>query len=249
MRKKCQRKRKLLVKSEFIILGQKASTQFDSVQVLKESEAQSKESGNLLKRQRKGSVNLLSVKAYLDTNLLIEHCWWKFFGEEKGRMSNVVTLVERGFQGDYHSYISYINIMELSIHLTDWFLLEKMVRSGFSYAYFRRERKKYNLTVDEKSFINRIVQEYQSSPNVFYIEIDEISNAFFEKVKLLVDNYLEFEDALHFVFAQASESKYFVTKDDELRTRLQKIISKKLIDVPFPPTLIKPKSFLKLLNK
>ena len=58
---------------------------------------------------------------------------------------------------------------------------------------------------------------------MFYIEIEGISNEFFERVRLLIDNYVEFQDALHFVFAQASECKYFVTKDDELRTRLQKL--------------------------
>lgn len=188
------------------------------------------------------------TKAYLDTNLLVEHCWWKFFGEEKGRISKVVELVERGFQGDYESHISYINIMELAIHLTDWFLLKKVISSGFSYTYFKRERKKHVLTSKQKEFINRVTGEYQNSPYVFYIEIEGISNEFFQKVKLLIDNYMEFEDALHFVFAQASECKYFITRDDELRTRLQKIISKKIIDLPSPPTLIKPQKFLTLLK-
>jgi len=190
----------------------------------------------------------LENSAYLDTNLLIEHCWWKFFGEEKGRMSNIVKLVERGFQGDYDSYISYINKMELSIHLTDWFLLKKVVSSGFSYTYFRQEKKKHVLTPKQKDRISEIVDYYQNSKDVFYIEIDDISNEFFEKVKLLVDNYVEFVDALHFVFAQASKCKYFATKDDDLRVRLQKIISEKIIDLPIsPPTLIKPQNFLKLL--
>ena len=151
----------------------------------------------------------MAISGYLDTNLLIEHCWWKFFGEEKGKMSKSVELVERGFQGDYENYISYINVMELSIHLTDWFLLEKVVSSGFSYTCFRQERKKHVLTNTEKERINKIVNDYRNSDFIFYIEIDDISNDFFERVKLLVDNYVEFVDALHFVFAQFVLERFF----------------------------------------
>lgn len=198
--------------------------------------------------KKKEIVSPLDTKVYLDTNLIIEHCWWKYFGKGKGKKTKEVGLVERGFQRDYDSYISYMTTMELSVHLTDWFLLRKIIQNGFGFPYFRRERMKHSLTAKQKGYINSIVREYQDSPDVFYIEIDEISKGFFERVKLMIDNYIEIEDALHFVFAQAAQCKYFATKDDELRTRLQRIISKKIIDVPSPPILIKPKNLYKLLK-
>lgn len=191
----------------------------------------------------------MNFKVYLDTNLIIEHCWWKYFGEEKDKMSREVELIEKGFQGSYDIYFSYINMMELSNHLTDWFLLEKVIKSGFGYPYFKREKMKYSLIQKQKDFINDIIKDYQNSPYVFYIEIDKMSNEFLKQAKLLVDNYVEFEDALHFLFAQASETDYFITKDNELRIRLHNIISKKLIKISKPPLLIEPSKFLKLLNK
>jgi hypothetical protein len=38
----------------------------------------------------------MSVRIYLDTNIIIEHCWWKFFGEGKSEKSRDVNLVEKG---------------------------------------------------------------------------------------------------------------------------------------------------------
>ncbi len=191
----------------------------------------------------------MNLKVYLDTNLIIEHCWWKYFSEEKNKMTKEVELIEKGFQGSYDIYFSYINMMELSSHLTDWYLLERVIKSGFGYPYFKREKMKYSLTQKQKDVINNIIKEYQNSPYVFYIEIDKMSNEFLNQAKILVDNYMEFEDALHFLFAQASETDYFITKDSELRIRLQNIISKKIVDIPKPPSLIEPSKFLKLLNK
>lgn len=190
----------------------------------------------------------MNIKAYLDTNLIIEHCWWKFFGNEKDKMTKEVELIEEGFQGKFDIYISYITIMELSNHLTDWFLLEKVIKSGFGFPHFKREKMKYVLTVEQKALINKITQEYQNSPYVFYIEIDGISNEFFKQAKLLVDNYMEFEDALHFLFAQASNTDYFVTKDGELRLRLHNIISTNIMDLQKSPSLIEPSKFLKLIK-
>jgi len=200
------------------------------------------------KTKEKEIVSPLAITVYLDTNLIIEHCWWKYFGKGKGKKTRDVELVERGFQRDYDTYISYMTTMELSVHLTDWFLLQKVIKNGFGYPYFRRERMKYSITSRQKEYISCIVREYQESPDAFYIEIDEITKDFFERVKLMIDNYIGIEDALHFVFAQAAKCKYFATKDDELRVRLQRIISNKIIQIPFPPTLIKPQSLYKLLK-
>jgi predicted nucleic acid-binding protein len=200
------------------------------------------------KTKEKEIVSPLAITGYLDTNLIIEHCWWKYFGKGKGKKTKDVELVERGFQRDYDPYISYMTTMELSVHLTDWFLLQKVIQNGFGYPYFRRERMKHSITSRQKEYISSIVREYQESPDAFYIEIDEITKDFFERVKLMIDNYIEIEDAIHFVFAQAAKCKYSATKDDELRVRLQRIISNKIIAIPSPPTLIKPQGLYKLLK-
>ena len=188
------------------------------------------------------------LKAYLDTNILVEHCWWKHFGEEKPRKTKAVSLVEKGFRGAYDSYISYINIMELSSHIRDWFLLQKVVKSGFRYHNFRREKHRHTLTPEEKKLVGKIMTDYSKSPFVNYIEVDEISHLFFVRIKSFVDNYIELMDAFHIVLAQAAECDYIVTKDRELRTRFQRIISDKTVELPSSLKPISPTAFVKLLK-
>jgi hypothetical protein len=77
---------------------------------------------------------------------------------------------------------------------------------------------------------------------VSYVEIAGISKTFFSRIKLLVDNGIEFEDALHFVFATGAQCNYFATKDEEFRSRMQKIISERIVEIPNPPDIIKPQN-------
>jgi hypothetical protein len=167
---------------------------------------------------------------------------------EKAKKLRDTKIVEKGLQRKYNAFISYITIMELSAHLTAWFLLGEVIKSGFGYTYFKRERQKHNLTSEQKETIGKIVNFYQTSKDVSYVEIVGIGEAFFSKIKLLVDNCIEFEDALHFIFATGAECDYFATKDEEFRSRMQKVISEKIIEIPNHPEIIKPQSILKKLK-
>ena len=209
--------------------------------------AQSKVNGSRL-RKRKNGASELALKAYLDTNVLIEHCWWKYFGGEKPRKPKAVSLVEKGFKGGYDGYISYINTMELSSHLRDWFLLQKVVKSGFSYHNFKREKHRYTLTPEQKKLVGKIMVDYTNSPFINYIEVDEISHLFFVRIRSFVDNYIELMDAFHIVLAQAVKCDYIVTKDRELRARFQRIISEKIVKLPSSLKPISPTAFLKLVK-
>lgn len=209
--------------------------------------AQSKVNGSHLRKRRDGASEL-ALRAYLDTNVLVEHYWWKYFGKEKPRKSKAVLLVEKGFRGDYDCHISYVNIMELSSHLRDWFLLQKVVKGGFSYHNFKREKHRYTLSPEQKKLVGKIMSDYTNSPFVNYIEVDEVSHLFFVRIRSFVDNYIELMDAFHIVLAQAVECDYIVTKDRELRARFQRIISEKIVELPSSLKPISPTAFLKLLK-
>ena len=91
------------------------------------------------------------ISAYLDSNILIDYCWETYFKEvEDGKQSVSIKLMEKGFRGEFEIYISTYNIIEVSLHFTNWFLLQKVIKSGFSYQDFRRERSKYDLTTEER---------------------------------------------------------------------------------------------------
>ena len=105
------------------------------------------------------------TKAYIDTNILIDYCWQNYFGEGMSEARST-RLMNRGFEGRFDIHFSTFSLIELSIHFRDWFLLQKVIKGGFSYAEFKRERSKYSLSLEEREKINYILSELKNNENI-----------------------------------------------------------------------------------
>ena len=77
------------------------------------------------------------IHAYIDSNILIKYCLWKYFSKGKGEITKEIELIEKGFAGDFEIYISIFTLMEISSHLTDYFLMQKALKAGFSHREFK----------------------------------------------------------------------------------------------------------------
>jgi len=187
------------------------------------------------------------LKAYLDTNILIEYCWIAFFSEKK-RKSTAYSLVEKGSRGEYEIYISFYTLMEIWQHFSDYYLQQRAIRDGFSYRQFSQVRQDYELTKEELNTVSELVQNLRKSEYLNYIEpyTKDMGDKFFNVIMEYVRGYVDFYDALHIRTAIDVECKYFVTKDSELRKRLQHLISNNIIEEPIQITSVT--GFLQLLK-
>ena len=186
------------------------------------------------------------LKAYIDTNVLIDYLWIEFFAEEK-RRTPAYTLINKGAEGEYEIYISFYTLIEISQHFTDYFLQQKAIKSGFSFREFRKVRQNYTLTIDEMKTISELVENLRTSEYLNYVQPEEIKGEFFSVIMEYVRGYIDFMDALHIRTAIDVGCDYFVTKDAELRKRVQRLINKKIITEPIKIASVS--GFLKILNQ
>jgi len=138
--------------------------------------------------------------------------------------------MKKGFEGDFGIYISTFSLIESFIHFMDWFLLQKAIRDGFSYREFKKERSKYVLSPEETEQIDVMLKELKEDENINFIEIASMHEEFFGCIIEYVENYVDFLDAIHIRIALDVKCDYFITKDGELRRRLQNLISQRKID-------------------
>ena len=185
------------------------------------------------------------LKAYLDTNILIEYIWITSFATEE-RKTSAYTLVNRGARGEYEIYISYYTIVEVSQHFIDYFLQQKAIKRGFSFREFPRVRRNFTLTEEEIRTISDIVEILRTNVYLNYIHPVEIEGEFFRILMEYVRGCIDFMDALHLRTAIDVGCDYFVTKDGELRKRIQYLINEKVITEPIKVTSVS--GFLNILN-
>ena len=187
-----------------------------------------------------------SLNVLLDSNIWIDYLWYHFFSEQKGRKKKTVKLVELfDFQDKFVALLTPFLITEISSHFADWFLLQKVIKSGYSYREFLRERRNYNLSIKEKEKINEMVESISKKDFVNTITIEEIKKEELELLLTLLNEQISFFDALHTLTTISENCKFFVTKDNELRKRIQRAMRENLIPKKFK--LISPQKFLNLL--
>ena len=137
--------------------------------------------------------------------------------------------------------------MEVSSHLTDKFLMKKAENAGFSHREFRRERHKFNLSLDEEKKIDSIADELKNNSYINYVDIRRIDEDFFRSILQHHKHLLDFMDSAHIQIALDVGCEYFVTGDGELRQRVQEMILKKKINNNFKITTVN--GFLKTLEQ
>lgn len=185
-------------------------------------------------------------RAYLDTNVLIENAWERLAFEPPARRTTASRLVELGQDGRFEIVTSTFCIMELYEHFRDWFLMQKVIGSGFGYREFRRERKKHKLSKGEVKVLDVLVSDFRDDPDIYFVEFDRVPKHFFSRVSVLQRNGIDSLDAFHLLTALDVESTHFVTKDAEVRSRFD-IATKREIESP-PMEMTGMRGFLKGLN-
>jgi predicted nucleic acid-binding protein len=186
------------------------------------------------------------LKAYLDTNILIDYIW-SASSEEEEKKSPSYALVNKGAMGEYEIFISFYTLMEVHQHFTDFYLQQNAIRDGFSFRDFPRVRRNYILNEDQARAISELVENLRASEYLNYIEPETMTEGFFKIIMEYVRGYIDFLDAIHLRTAIDTKCEYFVTKDGELTKRAQKLVNQKVITEPIQ--IVGVKGFLEILRR
>ena len=121
--------------------------------------------------------------------------------EKKGKKKRTVVMIDKNLDKSLFLVIfSQFIVAEISNHLADWFLLQKVIKSGFSYREFSKERKNYNLSQTERDKIDYIIEDISEKSFVNTIPIKDITINDLELLFELMNNQVELFDALHIIW-------------------------------------------------
>jgi len=182
-------------------------------------------------------------QAYVDTNVVLDFYWDEHYSRKTGRKDLVYRLFENAALGVFEAYISYYSIIEVTLHFNDWYLLQKCIKDGYSFNQFKSHKKEFKLSEEEKHEIEDILEFFRNWEGVNLIEIEKIEGQFFkdELPKYLLHS-VELMDALHVNSAVEIECSHFITKDGELRQRIENMKRDNFIPSRLRP--VSPKGFM-----
>lgn len=189
------------------------------------------------------------IIAYLDSNVVIEFCWDEFITRDAVPIKKTsYRLFENAAAGEFEATISEFTILEVSQHFANYFLLLKLLKSGYSYNEFKRERKLFSLEESEVKDIAEISEFLRNNGGLNFIEIEKLEGIFFKEIlQKYTKSCVEIMDALHVETAIQAECTHFITKDGELRKRLDEMKQQNLIASTF--RIATPNGFLTNLRK
>lgn|GEM_PF-3282381 len=187
------------------------------------------------------------IKAYVDTDIIINYCWVTFFSNQKSKTSKSVSLVNKGAMGLFDMHISFYTLMEVSSHFTNAFLQQKAIKNGYSYAESFRQKTAFDLDEKEQKTISELVENLRNNPYLTYVDVEQMQDKFFPVIKQYLDGYIEFVDAYHLRTAIEVGCDYLVTKDAGFRRHAQILKSKGVIKEPI--NITSESGFLNILRK
>ena len=182
---------------------------------------------------------------FIDTNIWIDYIWKNYMGEGENKKNNVIEKLDN-INFKHFVILSPFLIAEISNHFADWFLLNKVIKSGYSYREFLVEKKNHFLSLDEKFKINEIIEKISSKSFVNTITVNEIKRPNLDLLFTLVNNQVGFFDSLHIMTAESTNCRYLITKDKEMRIRTQPLINNGIVSKNLK--LITQSGFINLLE-
>lgn len=164
------------------------------------------------------------MKAYLDSNILIDYVWTNEFTEKRRRPNGEIARMFRSIdKEEFEPIISNFSLMELAKHLRDYFLLMSMIRDGFSYREFSRERVNYSIDVTEEEKVDSIVADLESHEKFTFLKVTNLEPAAIEKIECYIKRDIDLIDAFHLQIALTAECECLVTKDNDFRVKASQL--------------------------
>lgn len=187
------------------------------------------------------------IKAYIDSDVIINYCWVTFFSQQKSKESKSVLLVNKGAMGQFDMHISFYTLMEVSQHFTQYFLQQKAIKGGYTYQESFRQRYRFDLEETEARTVSELIENLRNNPYLTYIDVEKMQEKFFPIIKQYLDGSIEFVDAYHLRTAIEVKCEYLVTKDAGFRRHAQMLKANGLIKEPIHIT--SESGFLNILGK
>lgn len=181
----------------------------------------------------------MTIHAYLDSDIVIQFCWAEQFGRGISKKTDTYKLFEKAAGGVFEGYISTLSAIEVTHHFNNWFLLEKNIKDGHSHHEFNSNRHCYSLDGKNKEIKEIVDWLRKEDKGLNFIEIKSISDDFFKYVLKYVEECIEPADAIHLRIALDVDCDYFVTKDADLRKRIQDMIDNKKLEKKIQPANVK----------
>ena len=160
------------------------------------------------------------MEVYFDSNIWIDYSWG--IVNDTGRRKKYVDDLVNAIEAKRIKVISSLFLnTEISAHFRDWLLLRKIIRDGYSYREFARLKKQYGLDERERREIDGIIQNIASLSWVRFVELEELNRSSLNVFEVLTLDYLlDSIDALHNIIAANEECRFLITKDEDMRERM-----------------------------
>jgi len=178
------------------------------------------------------------MRAYLDTNILIAYFWSHYFGSDR-RETNEIKLIKQGILKEYELVCSTFSSIEIYQHFRDYYLLDKVIKSGYGYRGFLRMKSHHEVTETERNRIYEMLDDFENQDGINLYKVEKISDDFLFTITDYIGGDIDFFDAIHIRTAIELECNFFVTRDADLRRRYDQLIKKKIITEPMKITTIK----------
>ncbi len=182
------------------------------------------------------------MNPYLDANIWIGYVWFYYYGGGKGRERPVVKVVDELNTRGILSPVTQFTVAEVSKHFSDWELFREAMKDGYSFWQWRDVRKKYRINEGIKQKVDEIISFINDAASANFVPNIKLSPESVEIINgLVLENQVEFPDAIHMSMAMELKCDYFVTNDEVIRQLLiDKVGAGKDI-----PQVVRPQEFLR----
>ena len=183
------------------------------------------------------------MRLYFDACIWIDYLWGTQKNAKlKKETQNLLSFIEK----NNHSVLSSVVLnMEISGHFKDWYILQKIIKEGYSYRDLPnlKKKKKWNsLSGIEMQKINKYFEDILELSWVESFEMSGLGKKGLEMFSVLTLEYhLDFVDAFHFVIA-IDNCRFLITRDEDMREKARKFLKDYSLEKDFE--VLRPKELL-----